>query len=138
MRRLVTGVDNQGRSSVISEAEVAFAVRHGIVSTEQLFTTDELPPPPRPVGRSDKLDLGVQRGLAWFVVRWEAGSDWPAHRTDTIDLDVVLDGDIELLLDDGGHHLEPGDSVVVNGVDHAWRAGPDGCTMCVTAIATRP
>jgi hypothetical protein len=56
MRRLVTGVDNQGRSCVVSEAEVAFAVRHGIVSTEQLFPTEELPPSARPMGKSDKLD----------------------------------------------------------------------------------
>jgi len=40
------------------------------------------------------------------------------------------------VLDDGAHRLEPGDTVVVAGVDHAWRAGPDGCTMVNTMIGT--
>jgi hypothetical protein len=45
MRRLVTGIDNQGRSCVVSDVEVEFAVREdrGVVAVEQLYATDELP-----------------------------------------------------------------------------------------------
>ena len=71
-----------------------------------------------------------------MLVHWEASHEWPMHYTDTIDLDVVLSGAIELVLDDGAHRLEPGDSVVVNGIDHAWRAGPEGCVMSVATIGT--
>jgi quercetin dioxygenase-like cupin family protein len=44
------------------------------------------------------------------------------HTTDTIDFEVVLEGEIWLELDDGATmHLRPGDTVVQNGTRHAWR-----------------
>jgi quercetin dioxygenase-like cupin family protein len=138
MRRLVTGIDDQGRSCVVSEIEVEFPITEdrGVVAVEQVYTTNELPPPSQTAGRSDLLDMGFGRGLACMIIRWKPDSEWPPHYTDTIDVDIVLEGSIELVLDDGAHHLEPGDSVVVHGVDHAWRVGKDGCTTCVVAIAT--
>jgi quercetin dioxygenase-like cupin family protein len=45
---------------------------------------------------------------------------------------------MELTLDDGTHLLEAGDCVVINGVDHAWRAGPEGCTMGFAVYGTPP
>ena len=60
------------------------------------------------------------------------------HHTDTLDFDTVIAGSIELILDDGGHRLEAGDVVVISGVDHAWRSGPDGCTMVITLQGTEP
>jgi hypothetical protein len=44
------------------------------------------------------------------------------HTTDTIDFEIVLDGEVWLELDDGAEvHLRPGDTVVQNGTRHAWR-----------------
>ena len=44
------------------------------------------------------------------------------HRTNTIDYDVVLDGEIWLELDDGNETLlRSGDIVVQGGARHAWR-----------------
>jgi hypothetical protein len=44
------------------------------------------------------------------------------HTTDTIDFEVVLDGEVWLELDDGAEvHLRAGDTVVQNGTRHAWR-----------------
>jgi len=43
------------------------------------------------------------------------------HTTDTIDLDVVITGELDLELDDGAEvHLHPGDCVIQNGTRHAW------------------
>jgi quercetin dioxygenase-like cupin family protein len=136
MRRLVTGLDEQGRSCVVSDVEVEFAITEdrGIVAVEQLYVTSELPPAQQPMGKSDLLDMGFGSGLACMIIRWKPDSEWPPHYTDTIDVDIVLEGSIELVLDDGAHRLAPGDSVVVHGVDHSWRVGPDGCTTCVVAI----
>jgi hypothetical protein len=48
------------------------------------------------------------------------------HTTDTIDFEVVLDGDVWLELDDGVEvHLRAGDTVVQNGTRHAWRNHSD-------------
>jgi mannose-6-phosphate isomerase-like protein (cupin superfamily) len=44
------------------------------------------------------------------------------HTTDTVDIDVVIKGEIDLELDDGEEvHLEAGDCVIMNGTRHAWR-----------------
>ncbi|WP_201840526.1 cupin domain-containing protein [Microvirga zambiensis] len=58
------------------------------------------------------------------------------HTTDTIDYDVVLDGEIWLELDDGEEvHLERGDVVVQCGTRHAWRnRGNEIATMCFVLI----
>jgi hypothetical protein len=60
------------------------------------------------------------------------------HQTDTLDFDLVVAGSMDLVLDDGPHHLGVNDCVVVTGVDHAWRAGPDGCTLSVFLLGTPP
>jgi len=44
------------------------------------------------------------------------------HRTDTVDFEYVVSGEIWLELDDGKEvHLRAGDTVVQNGTRHAWR-----------------
>jgi hypothetical protein len=48
------------------------------------------------------------------------------HRTDTIDYDIVLDGEIWLELDDGAQTLlKQGDVVIQGGARHAWRNKSD-------------
>ena len=43
------------------------------------------------------------------------------HRTQTVDHVLVLDGPVELVLDDGSVIVEPGDCVIQRGTNHAWR-----------------
>lgn len=43
------------------------------------------------------------------------------HTTNTIDYGVVLEGSMELLLDDETTQLNVGDVIVQNGTRHAWR-----------------
>jgi mannose-6-phosphate isomerase-like protein (cupin superfamily) len=44
------------------------------------------------------------------------------HTTDTVDIDVVISGQVVLELDDGEElQLGPGDCVIQNGTRHAWR-----------------
>jgi mannose-6-phosphate isomerase-like protein (cupin superfamily) len=53
------------------------------------------------------------------------------HTTDTVDLDLMLSGEMFLELDDGAEvHLRPGDCVIQNGTRHAWHnRGSEPCTM---------
>jgi quercetin dioxygenase-like cupin family protein len=59
------------------------------------------------------------------------------HHTDTVDFDLVVEGTIELILDDGAHALQSGDCVFMTGVDHGWRAGPAGCILSGTSLGCR-
>jgi hypothetical protein len=58
------------------------------------------------------------------------------HTSDTIDFEVILDGEVWLELDNGVEvHLKPGDTVVQNGTRHAWRNhGDKTCRLAVFLI----
>lgn len=58
------------------------------------------------------------------------------HRTETVDYDIVLDGEIWLELDDGVETLlRQGDIVVQCGTRHAWRnKGSRNATLCFVLI----
>ncbi|GLS99759.1 cupin [Sphingobium jiangsuense] len=44
------------------------------------------------------------------------------HRTQTLDYDIILEGELWMELDDGElRHLKAGDVVIQNGTRHAWR-----------------
>jgi hypothetical protein len=62
------------------------------------------------------------------------------HRTETVDYDIVLDGEIWLELDDGvTPQLRTGDVVVQCGTRHAWRnTGDRPATMCFVMIGATP
>jgi len=84
-------------------------------------------------------DLGVRTGLVeWRILRWGPGFSLPMHNTDTFDLNCVIEGAVELVLDDGVHPLRPGDCVAVAGVDHAWQAGDEGCVLAIALIGATP
>jgi quercetin dioxygenase-like cupin family protein len=105
-----------------------------------LYATPNLPSIPIGGGRvADALDLAVPAGaMRWTVIDYAPGAGFSMHHTDTVDLDVVLSGSVDLILGDGAHPLAPGDSAVVTGVDHAWRAGPEGCRLSVMTIGASP
>ncbi|HEX4329036.1 MAG TPA: cupin domain-containing protein [Burkholderiales bacterium] len=42
------------------------------------------------------------------------------HRTETIDYAIILEGEIDMLLDDEDVHLKAGDIVIQCGTNHAW------------------
>ena len=61
------------------------------------------------------------------------------HTTDTVDLDLVISGEVWLELDDGIEvHLEAGDSVVQNGTRHSWHNRTnEPCVIFVTLLGAR-
>ena len=57
------------------------------------------------------------------------------HYTDSVDLIIVMEGEVGVLLDGGGEvTLRKGDVLVQNGVPHAWRKGPVPCRIAMIAI----
>ena len=139
MQRLVTGVDENGASCIVDEGELALETSDGFpgFSMAIVYSTHDSPPPPRPAARSDLLDLGLAPGFVrWMVIDYEPNAVFSMHHTDSVDFDLVLHGSVEVTLDDGVHRLGSGDCIVMTGVDHGWRAGPEGCRLSVTAIGT--
>ena len=136
---MITGVDADGRSCVVSDTDVALDQLAPGFAMGIPFATTSSPPPPRAEGTAPLIDQGIAPGLArWMVVELGADSETPMHHTDTLDLQTVLSGSVDLVLDDGVHRLQQGDLVVLTGVDHAWRGGPDGCRLSAVLIGTAP
>jgi quercetin dioxygenase-like cupin family protein len=139
VRTLITGVDADGRSCVVRQDELALDQLAPGFAMSIPFATTSSPPPARAAGSAPLIDQGIAPGLArWMVVELGPGSETPMHHTDTLDLQTVLSGSVDLVLDDGAHRLEAGDLVVLAGVDHAWRGGPDGCRLSAVLIGTPP
>jgi quercetin dioxygenase-like cupin family protein len=142
MRLLVTGVDAAGRSCAAQDGPLALQGGAGLdgILYSVLYATPSLPSIWAGGGRvADLLDLAVPAGaMRWAVIDYAPGAGFSMHHTDTVDLDVVLSGSVDLILDDGEYPLAPGDSVVVTGVDHGWRAGPEGCRLSIVTIGASP
>jgi len=139
VRLIVAGVGADGRSCVLQESEAQFDQVMPGVAAFGLFRTLESPPPARPPGHGEFLDLGVVAGLCtWNLWRHDPGTEYPMHHTDTLDFDLILEGSVDLILDDGVHPLLPGDFIVIQGVDHAWRAGEQGLVMCALSVGSSP
>ena len=133
MRQLETGVDADGRSCIVSER---LTEPSGDIAIDMPFET-AANPPPRPLGNGELHDLGLPVGaIRVLVVQWPPGYQASIHHTDTIDVSTVTEGSIDIVLDDGPHTPEAGDSVIVTGVDHGWHAGPDGATVTGVLLGT--
>ena len=61
------------------------------------------------------------------------------HVTDTIDHDIILSGQLTLILDSGEYVLHPGDAVIMRGDRHAWRNdGDEPALMAAATVSTEP
>ena len=57
------------------------------------------------------------------------------HRTRTIDYAIILQGEIDMLLDDSEIHLKAGDVLVQQGSNHAWvNRGTEVCRIAFVLI----
>jgi hypothetical protein len=99
------------------------------------FTLSTIPPedtpPPADVDPA-AAEAETEAALPGMLAHMEA--DEPGmHTTDSIDLELVLRGELVLELDDGAEkHLRAGDAVVQNGTRHRWRnPGPEPALLAV-------
>ena len=137
MRQIVAGIDGSGRSCVVKESNISAPATDTAVH-EIFETVDGLATPPPP-GSGKSIDLGVPVGGARLrIIQGAPGMTAEIHHTDTFDFAAVLDGSIDLVLDDGSHRLEAGDCALITGVDHGWLAGPEGCTFAAFVIGIPP
>jgi hypothetical protein len=57
------------------------------------------------------------------------------HMTNTIDIVLILEGEIGLEQSDGAHVLlKQGDILIQNGADHAWRRGDQACRVALIML----
>lgn len=130
-RRVVTGVDGEGRSFVVSDGPAPF--EGGFV---QLWATDGPLEEPLPAGELAEALEPPPGGTWWRLFTIPPAGEMDArlaqssvpgidrdgfHTTATVDYVSVLDGDVTLVLERGSVDLHRGDCVVQRGTRHAWR-----------------
>jgi quercetin dioxygenase-like cupin family protein len=84
--------------------------------------------PTEGVAWSSGCEPGATR---WRMVVHGPNRVAPMHRTNTVDYDLLVDGELVLVLDEGEVNLVPGDCVILPGARHGWRAGPRGARLMV-------
>jgi quercetin dioxygenase-like cupin family protein len=124
-RRVVTGHDASGRSVVVSDGPTPKTLDIGTAAFHEVWITAQMPveiaatepePTDRPVRTPPPSD-----GVVVRFTEMAPGAESPMHRTETVDVGVVLEGETWLLLDDGSEtRVGVGDAVVQRATNHAW------------------
>lgn len=126
MRRVITGHNAQGRSYIIQDDRVA----RGTFPNMYKATGDEpLGPAPKDEPKrimatdAPQLEPVLGGSSLNFVTLppTPAGAKPGWHRTETLDYNVVLGGELVLVVDEGETKLYPGDVVIQRNTLHAWR-----------------
>jgi quercetin dioxygenase-like cupin family protein len=127
IRRVVTGHDGNNVAKVLIDAPATNAKypQPGMVST-MMWCTDSAPCK-MPVGIAIE-DYGARvigtppppRGTRFAVIDFPPGSVPRMHRTETIDYVIVIEGEIEMDMDDSTVKLKQGDIMIQRGTNHAW------------------
>jgi quercetin dioxygenase-like cupin family protein len=147
VRRLVTGVDADGRSCAVVDGEPAFVFRPvgatGTTLVELWQTGGPLVAPDQGGDPDTSYELEPKgRGIAFRFVELPAGhapgeAGW--HTTDTIDVDIIVSGRMELALpDEEPVELGPGDVVIQRQTHHRWRPLGDEPVRMAAAMFSLP
>jgi quercetin dioxygenase-like cupin family protein len=127
IRRVVTGHDLDNVAKVLTDGPATNAKypTPGLVST-LIWSTDSAPAK-IPMGENPE-DMGNRvlgsapppRGSRFAVIDFAPGKLSAMHRTETVDYVIVLEGEIEMDMDDSTVKLRAGDLMVQRGTNHAW------------------
>ena len=110
---------------MLSDAPTPKTLDIGSAAFHELWITDATPahiaaseaePTDRPVRTPPPAG-----GVMVRFTEMAPGAEAPMHRTESVDVGVVLEGETWLLLDDGSEtRMGAGDVVVQRGTNHAW------------------
>ena len=156
VRRLVTGVDADGRSTIVLEDEGRWAkAGHGVptyVATDLWRTTttpaDNTAELHDPMATDAQLSVGpTESGTVFRTLELPPDADWRLdadgnetkplafHTTRSIDYAIVLSGEIYAVLDDTEVLMRTGDVLVQRGTAHAWsNRSTASCLMAFVLI----
>jgi len=127
IRRVVTGHDGNNVAKVLIDAPATNA-KHpdsSVVST-LMWITDRNP---ADIAAGETVeDMGARivgtappkNGTRFCVIDFPPGNHPHMHRTETIDYVIVIDGEIEMDMDDSTVKLSAGDIMIQRGTNHAW------------------
>lgn len=142
VQRIVTGHDAAGRAVFKSEdVTPTRIIPSGDASFLLIWTTATVPADNNDEtdGREREVGLTLEGGSVIRIVDMLPGRESPMHRTNSIDYGIVLEGEIELELDDGVKKtVRQGGIVVQRGANHLWRNTTDKPCRIVFVLIDAP
>ena len=140
IRRVVTTHDTRGKAVVMADAPADNPTSRRPGHHSQLIWMTEA----TPSDLSRHEDMGARDvdrppppgGTIFRVVELQPVVAAEMHRTDTIDYVVMLEGAIDMEMDDGlSVHLEAGDVLVQRGTYHSWtNRGTVPCRLAAVLV----
>jgi mannose-6-phosphate isomerase-like protein (cupin superfamily) len=165
IRRIVTTHDTDGKAVILTDgAAPNVRVRPGTgITATLLWTTAPTPArytnvdrgndavatappaggtvlrvvefPPESTMQHDGPDPLAAMGLSRDTSGRRAPTHPHMHATDSVDYAIVIEGEIDMLLDDSEVHMKAGDIMVQQGTNHAWvNRGAAPCKIAFVLI----
>lgn len=165
-RRVVAGVDADGGSTTVSDADTTARVATEAFTINQVWQMDALPPQ---VLDEDATGPEISitppgAGFIYLLTTFAPDSEWDPetgyaealqssggggshvedggiaglHETDTVDIITVVSGEVYAVLEKDEVLLKAGDSFVQRGTKHAWSNRSDQpCTIVAVMVGAR-
>jgi hypothetical protein len=129
------GVDPHNLTPTASDFTSFGVLPAATMEVTELWTADAAAAPSASevIGADFAVECGNGRLRCRFT-RMGPYLERPLHRTATTDVDVILDGEVTIVTEDGELLLSRGDVLVIPGAVHGWRTGDHGCSMLVAMI----
>lgn len=129
VQRVVTGHDENGRAVFKPEDfSPTRMIPTGDASFLTIWSTATVPADNNDEtdGRDRKTGLTLEGGSVIRITDMLPGKESPMHRTNSIDYGIVLEGEIELELEDGRKKtIRQGGIIIQRGTNHLWRNTTD-------------
>jgi quercetin dioxygenase-like cupin family protein len=141
-RRVVTGIDTEGKSGIISDDGSSQVANHFESDKFQIRTLWlENSVPVNMTSNTETLDGYTfsfdppKSGVIAIMVTCAPGFVGEHHRTQTIDFIFVISGAVELIMDKGKTTLYAGDTVIQRATFHTWRVvGNETCKFAAVLV----
>ena len=136
-RRVVTGIGEDGRSTVIIDGPITRAD----IPSSCVWQS------PIPADNSGSEDAAIPFTMAdvhfdgsnFMLIEFPPGTRPFMHATDTLDYFIMLSGSVRFATETGEVTLSPGDFVVNRGTQHAWtNDGPDIAVLAAMTVPSKP
>jgi quercetin dioxygenase-like cupin family protein len=142
VQRVVTGHNEHGRAVFKSEdVTPTKMIPSGDASFLLIWTTETVPADNNDEtdGRIRDAGLTLNQGSVIRIVDMLPGKESPMHRTNSIDYGIVMEGEIELELEDGAKRtVRQGGIIIQRGTNHLWRNTSDKVTRIAFILIEAP
>ncbi|MBI2090503.1 MAG: cupin domain-containing protein [Deltaproteobacteria bacterium] len=143
IRRIVTSHDARGKAVVGTDDYIQAkpGVKAQEIGNALIWATDAMPADlfgdKDPAAKPMDLTPGPN-GTIFRILELPPGTEPFMHRTDTIDYVIVMDGEVDMLLDDSEVHMKAGEVMVQRATWHGWANRSDKpCRIAFILIDAR-